>query len=596
MKNYLLCLFLFGSFAVNAQRCGTIDYLNAQLSANPTLTSQLHDAELKARAWEASNSNGARAIITVPVVVHVIYKLTDQNISDAQIQSQIDVLNEDYRRQNADASQTPSIFSNVAADCEILFCLAARDPSGNPTNGITRTETNANSFNMGDAMKNAATGGKDAWETTEYLNIWVCNMVAPVLGFATLPGSASAENDGVVIDYQYFGRIGAVLSPYNKGRTATHEVGHWLNLKHIWGDDEGSPDPCAGTDQVSDTPNQEGPTYGCPSFPAPSCGNTSDMFTNFMDYTNDACMNIFTAGQKLRMLAALNVNRPEILASAGCVPPLSSADCDTLNNITGGDGLVFYYAVEVDPQATGYLTGHSTRLDNAFSEKYNAAIPRLIYGVRFDFALATTNSSGFVTASLWDNDGANGGPGTALATENIPLAAIAANVASFTFTDIAFSNPSMVVGDYYIGFSLTYTAGDTISVYSNQFDDVNSNTAWFRDNAQSWHQFVDDSTLGALSLAMRPIQCLDVGIKTVGVKAFNVFPNPSQGNFSVSLPGKNGGFSWELYSMDGKKVRNGSCNSSVSSQINTGDCSNGLYLLRIVTGANVFSSVVSIQQ
>lgn len=175
-------------------------------------------------------------------------------------------------------------------------------------------------------MKFTAQGGLDAWPRDQYLNLWVCDLSGGLLGYAQFPGGAAAT-DGVVCDYQYFGTIGS-SAPFNKGRTATHEVGHWLNLYHIWGDDGTA---CTGSDLVADTPNQADENYGCPVFPAVSCSNgpNGDMFMNYMDYTDDACMNMFTAGQKAReqALFATGGARVALLSSLGCQAPTGGGTC-----------------------------------------------------------------------------------------------------------------------------------------------------------------------------------------------------------------------------------------------------------------------------
>ncbi len=267
-------------------------------------------------AWESAVQQNLRSSmkyssankIIIPVVVHVVYSSTSQNISNAQIHSQIQVLNEDFQRRNADKEKTPPAFSNVAGSANIEFRLAKVDPNGNPTDGIIRTRTSVAVFTQDDNnVKSSSTGGSNAWNTRRYLNIWVCNLKAPLIGYAQFPFNfeTSPNTDGVVIDYKYFGRDGSAMSPYNKGRTTTHEVGHWLDLRHIWGDKVG----CSGTDYVSDTPDQEDKTLGCPSFPKTDhCTQVSPgvMFMNYMDYTNDACLNMFTKGQVERMLALFN--------------------------------------------------------------------------------------------------------------------------------------------------------------------------------------------------------------------------------------------------------------------------------------------------
>ena len=275
-------------------------------------------------------------VVRIPVVVHVVYNTATQNISDAQIQSQIDVLNEDYRRLNTDVSSVPGVFAPLTADARIEFHLAVRDPDCNPTTGITRTSTSLTNFTYdwtqagtpaGEPVKFASSGGHDAWPRDKYLNIWVCKL-SGYLGYAQFPADPWPATDGVVINYDAFGTTGTAAAPYNLGRSATHEIGHWLNLLHIWGDDSGA---CSGSDQVADTPNQGDSNSGCPSFPRISCSNgpNGDMFMNYMDYTNDACMFMFTAGQVARMDAALATSpRSGLLGSDGLIPPPSVAKAD----------------------------------------------------------------------------------------------------------------------------------------------------------------------------------------------------------------------------------------------------------------------------
>ncbi len=217
---------------------------------------------------------------------------------------------------NSDIGSVPEPFRTFCADSFVEFKLACRDPSGKSTNGITRTRTNVNSFDTNDTIKYSSKGGADAWPSDKYLNIWVCKLGGGVLGYAQFPGGPN-ETDGVVITYTAFGNMGTAASPFNLGRTATHEVGHWLNLYHIWGDDTWLPKPCSGSDNVDDTPNQEGENYGRPTFPHISCGNSpnGDMFVNYMDYTDDESMYMFTKGQILRIEATLNGPRLSLTQS-----------------------------------------------------------------------------------------------------------------------------------------------------------------------------------------------------------------------------------------------------------------------------------------
>ncbi len=267
--------------------------------------------ELKDRVRQSIDSGVAtqttRELITVQTVVHVVYRTDEENVSDEQVTSQIEVLNRDFRATNEDRSLVPEVWQGLVADANIEFELTTEDPEGNPTDGIIRTQTERESFGTeGNQVKYAEAGGSPSWPTDRYLNMWVCNLEGGLLGYAQFPGMPP-ETDGVVILYTAFGTTGTAQEPYNLGRTATHEVGHFLNLSHIWGDS----DDCSGTDEVPDTPSAEGPNTGRPDFPHLSCNNapSGDMFVNYMDYSDDAAMFMFTAGQVLRMNATLATAR-----------------------------------------------------------------------------------------------------------------------------------------------------------------------------------------------------------------------------------------------------------------------------------------------
>jgi hypothetical protein len=260
-------------------------------------------------AWRAARSETVRrvGITRVPVVVHVVHRTDAQNISDAQVRSQIDVLNRDFRRLNPDVELVPAAFADRVGDARIEFALATVDPDGARTDGITRTRTSVSSFSDDDGVKSAGTGGADAWPSERYLNLWVCPLGSGLLGYAQFPGGPP-ETDGVVVTHTAFGTSGTAREPFDLGRTATHEIGHWLNLRHIWGDDGTG---CSGSDFVADTPNQGGENTGRPAFPHVSCDNgpDGDMFMNYMDYTDDVAMHMFTAGQVERMHACLDTDR-----------------------------------------------------------------------------------------------------------------------------------------------------------------------------------------------------------------------------------------------------------------------------------------------
>ena len=357
MKRILsLSVLIFSVFLMYSQNrtCGTMQYLEFQKEADNLLHNRMLKNEILLQKYIKNNTFKSNSIITIPVVVHIVYNNSNENISDAQIQSQIDILNEDFRRLNSDASNTPSAFQAVAADCEIEFCLASVDPNGNSTNGITRTSTSQSSFSTNDGVKYTSSGGIDAWNTSNYLNMWVCDLSGGLLGYAQFPGGPSSS-DGVVCDYAYFGDIGTATAPFNKGRTTTHEVGHWLNLRHIWGDSY------CGNDYCNDTPEHSGSNYGCPSYPSYSnCsgnGSNGDMFMNYMDYTDDACMNMFSQDQKTRMLASITNYRSGLLTSNGCGTSSGCTDINAFNydaSATIDDGSCCYVSGCMDPLATNY--------------------------------------------------------------------------------------------------------------------------------------------------------------------------------------------------------------------------------------------------
>ncbi|MEY3343322.1 MAG: hypothetical protein RL090_1006 [Bacteroidota bacterium] len=340
-KHTLLTLLISISCAVafaQTPKCHTDEAHQLYLNQSPDLRSQIIAQEETVREWIRNNRNGNQrtngTVVTIPTVFHIVYKNNTQNIADSNITRQIDILNECYRLQNTNFSQTRSIFDTIAADVEVEFCLASVDPSGNPTSGITRTQAPAGSFFdplLGfDNVKRSANGGKDPWPTNQYLNIWICDMslfgLTAVLGYAQFPGG-NPLTDGVVIQYQFTGFMPNNTSS-DLGKTAVHEVGHWLGLRHIWGDGQGSSTPCDSTDYVDDTPNADTASQQT-CIIKNSCSNEStfwssigidppDMMENYMDYSYDACMTMFTQGQKDRMLGFLNTLRTSLLTSPGC--------------------------------------------------------------------------------------------------------------------------------------------------------------------------------------------------------------------------------------------------------------------------------------
>ena len=324
------------------RKCASNDILQQQLADDPARAAMLQQIENQTAAFiqqQKNNGNSTQSVVTIPVVFHVVYNTAAQNISDAKCIAQLNQLNLDFSRMNSDAGNTPAAFAGLASNTQIQFCLAQRDPNGLATTGIIHKSTTVSSFSSNDNVKRSNNGGDNAWDATKYLNIWTCNLGGGLLGYAQFPGG-SASTDGVVVLYS---SVGSMLSPgtaapYHYGRTATHEVGHWLNLRHIWGDES----QCNADDLVGDTPKQKAENYGCPSYPQTtqsggrcSTADPSSMFMNYMDYTDDACMNMFSAGQASRMQALFTSSgaRYSITTSLGCTPP-NGQSCNTVTGLT----------------------------------------------------------------------------------------------------------------------------------------------------------------------------------------------------------------------------------------------------------------------
>lgn len=302
--------------------CHTMGNLERLIHQDPKTVTRMELIEKQTQAFlntkAESASQKSALVVTIPVVFHVLYNTTAENISEAQVLSQLQILNDDFRRLNSDQDNVWA----QAADTQIEFCLASQDPDGNPTDGILRVPTDVTSFGTNDAMKFTSQGGSDAWPAADYMNFWVCDLGASLLGYAQFPGGP-ANTDGIVCNYTATGNIGTASAPFDLGRTATHEVGHYLNLRHIWGDGG-----CGASDFVDDTPDSDGPNYGC-ALGNVACG-TEDMVQNYMDYSDDACMNLFTQGQSDRMnaLFAPGGGRASLVSSAGCTPAVPDFDLD----------------------------------------------------------------------------------------------------------------------------------------------------------------------------------------------------------------------------------------------------------------------------
>ncbi len=334
---YCIAFFIALTGMVHAQKnnrvvpeqCATMQNLAAQWQTNPQLKEKF-DAE-RARfskvvregsaRLSAAKQNGNRAYITIPVVFHVV--INNQSlITDAMIQAQLDTLNKDYAGLNGDSVKVPAWFKPYFGQSGLQFCLAKQTPTGEPTTGIERTTTTKASFsNTDNGVKHASTGGADNWDPSSYFNVWLCPLSNGILGYATFPATGADNEQGVVIEYRSL--PGGSFTAYNGGKTLTHETGHYFNLYHIWGDDNGA---CTGSDDVDDTPNQANSSSTCSTgVVTDACTPSGNgiMYENYMDYTADDCLVMFTVQQVARMESALITYRSSLLSSIGCQSPVS---------------------------------------------------------------------------------------------------------------------------------------------------------------------------------------------------------------------------------------------------------------------------------
>jgi hypothetical protein len=323
---YLLAFLLLGHLLRAQSPCGTLQPGNAAAyydRLNAVIQSQM-----------ASGMHKQTATITIPTVFHVVYNTPAGNIPDSLIYQQLAILNADFQRMNADTVNTPAAFQGVAGSMDITFCLAQRTPMGAPTTGILRVPTSETSFAspvtyaVPDPVKHTSMGGSDAWDTQAYLNIWVCNLTGST-AYSAPPGNFMPDDEGVVCKYQHVGITN--VYPYGEGRSIVHEVGHFFCLKHIWGDDAGA---CNGTDFINDTPNQGNYSTNCPGFPlTDACSPASPgvMFMNYMDYSEDGCRNMFSAGQCAYMESCITSLRAGFLTATGCVPVVGVGEEDFYN-------------------------------------------------------------------------------------------------------------------------------------------------------------------------------------------------------------------------------------------------------------------------
>lgn len=309
------------------EKCATMQNLEASYAKDPSLKQRTLESEQALQAWLANNSSSlGGVVVSIPVVFHIIHNGeeigTGNNVDDELVMYQLQRLNDDFRLLNEDALTSEHPFFADQVDSEIEFCMAQRDPEGDATTGIVRHYIEGESWTIDEINELIKPG--TIWNRNDYLNIWCVNLIDPdspgVDGYATFPDETSDTTDGVVVATFAFG----YGEDGEKSIVASHEMGHFFNLRHIWGDDE------CGDDFVADTPPAEKDNEGCPDFPYNvdgPCdpGPNGEMFMNYMDYSDASCVVMFTNGQKERMLATLATTRSSLTTSDGCLPPMNTS-------------------------------------------------------------------------------------------------------------------------------------------------------------------------------------------------------------------------------------------------------------------------------
>lgn len=636
-KIYLVLAVLLSSIGLsNAQRvCGTMEHHAMMIAQDPSFQNNLENIEEHTRQF--IQNNGARIVVNIPVVFHVVYNTTAQNISDALLNAQIAQLNQDFRKLNSDNSLTPSLFAGVSADMEINFCLAQQTATGAATTGINRISTTKASFTTNDGVKSTTTGGANAWDATKYLNLWVCNMSGGILGYAQFPGGA-ASTDGVVLQYNAVGSRSTPSSgaPYNLGRTATHEVGHWLNLRHIWGD------ATCGSDLVTDTPTHTGANYGCPAYPKTNTcsGGGTEMTMNYMDYTDDACMYMFSTGQKARAQAlfATGGSRIGLLTSIGCNAPSGGTTCNvpttlSSSSVSNTSATVSWAA------ATGalsyslqYKTSTATTWTTVSSTSNSASLTGLTASTTYNFQVASVCSAGnsayssvgsFTTTAASTgcsdtyepNESRTAAKPIALATNVQALISSATDKDYFSFSNLSTAKNVKVTltnlaADYDLNLikgtttvgtsanagttseSIIYNTTTTATTYyayvlgyGGVFNTSSCYTLRVETSNASWVRMAGDAEADDASVMEGPL---------------SIYPNPSNGTLNIRLqPEADINQTVTVYNNLGQLVESYNLNFTKEQpavEIRLNDLTDGIYFVRVYDGSKVQTRKVMLRK
>jgi hypothetical protein len=553
-------------------RCSTSEAIKIIRDKDPeAFDARKIENEQKLQNWIANNYqvSAKKAVIVIPVVVQIWKNTT--SVPDSRVVEQIDRLNADFGRTNTDAGNTPGVFS--AVDCEIQFCLANKDAQGNVSTGIVRKTVGGSPDQQ---------GGNDMWDPTKYLNIFVYDISGGILGFTYTPSSTADQ--AVHIGTPNFGNTGG---QYGLGRTASHEVGHWLNLQHIWGDAN------CGNDFVADTPTQQTSNGGCPSHPSVTCSNSGDMFMNYMDYVDDNCMNAFTAGQKTRMIAAINTWRSGLLSSSATncsavivTPPPSGGPCDSTvanwdwNTETFEAG---YWALDVNTSAgatnDGLQLGNNAYDDNGWATKVSDSTSgKELTDVLYVFTNSTGN--GAANLKVWDNTGTAGAPGSVLFSSPTTTGAFSANLNQFISLPIS---PAIAVSnDFYIGYDHDAVPVDGDSLAMGVGVGTSGNQLWAKETG-GWLDLTAYGT-DAKGTVVAVLCDVATGEKEIlgDISQLSIYPNPSIGTFNVALTEKVAS-TVMVYNMLGELIFSSTKNTQLFT-VDMNDQPNGVYFVKVKSG------------
>ncbi len=647
---FLACVFCFVSFisfSQNKRNCGSQD---PGKEWNDWFNKKVEETKKANMAGKGQATN-----YSIPVIFHVIHGGQSvgsyPNISQAQINSQINILNNDFAGTGLNVGNiSTTAFGSLLSNCNVQFCLAQKNPAGATLAepGIERISYVANSWADPTSFATTTTfrnyiettvKPNTIWDPALYLNLWISDVNSSVglLGYATFPpgstlpglssGLGTATTDGVWCWSKSIGDVGTLSPPFDKGRTATHEIGHWLGLRHIWGD------AACGNDFCNDTPNQQQENTGCPTYPHVTCSNgpDGDMFMNFMDYSDDACMYMFTLDQRDRIQTAM-ANCPfrtQLTASSATLCTIAPLTCSfTVSNFKNTDSLANPFGVRratasaaetFCPQGTGkagYIVGTNCygdleKAEYISSSTYSSAINPKITGVIvlfFQYSNLGTDGTGNVDMKIYSATSALTAPGSLLGskTENLSTITAATNVTGVTYCgnpNLVFSLPLIMPfkftlptpvnaptsGGFYASVTIPSNASDTVAIFDKLTG--STNTAWEKWSDNSWHDMkIAWGGSRNFNLAILPIiECDNVGIKESSVfsNAINLFPNPSNGNFNIVTTFANSqNIDVTVYNMLGQAVYSNKISNATQNvyQVDLGNQASGVYLVEIKSG------------